>query len=455
MSQGSHEREEIRNHLLPYFEQLVDEVYQARQQTDEPMETEEAIARCGDELSAEAIGRWLADCDLEASHIEVGGDVYYRLGQSAEKTYKTVRGDVRISRHRYRKQGEHNGPTVCPLELRCGMVESTFTPRAGEAMAYAAAEMPERNAADMAAKLGAMTYSPSSFKRVARSVATRWERDRERFEDRTIQRVEIPDDTRRLAVSIDRVSLLMVEEDGLNWRMAWCGTVTMVDEDGTALKTLRFGRMPTESSHVVREQMLWDVKALVGRGEDLEVVCVSDGSRQLCEILDEDYPGAVRYIDFYHLIEKLAAAVRAYANHRPLRRSPDEIVDDWRMRLLNNDGAIDEIYEIIDGWNVRDLQVGDNRPVHAALTYIENHRGQMNYAAARRRGHPIGSGHVEACCKQLVDNRMKRNGQRWKPQGGQAILTLRSLATDARWDAAMEVMMPTFRQHVEPVSQAA
>lgn len=39
--------------------------------------------------------------------------------------------------------------------------------------------------------------------------------------------------------------------------------------------------------------------------------------------------------------------------------------------------------------------------------------------------------HVEACCKQLVHTRMKRNGQRWKRRGGQAILTLRKLATDA------------------------
>ena len=50
---------------------------------------------------------------------------------------------------------------------------------------------------------------------------------------------------------------------------------------------------------------------------------------------------------------------------------------------------------------------------------------------------------------------MKRNGQRWKEQGGQAVLTLRSLATDARWDVAMDVLMPTFRQSVKAVNQVA
>ena len=47
---------------------------------------------------------------------------------------------------------------------------------------------------------------------------------------------------------------------------------------------------------------------------------------------------------------------------------------------------------------------------------------------------------------------MKRGGQRWKEQGGQAVLALRSLATDARWDVAMDVLMLTFRQSVEPAN---
>jgi hypothetical protein len=34
-------------------------------------------------------------------------------------------------------------------------------------------------------------------------------------------------------------------------------------------------------------------------------------------------------------------------------------------------------------------------------------------------------------------------------------LTLRSLATDARWEEAMQVMMPIFKRRVELVAQAA
>lgn len=186
------------------------------------------------------------------------------------------------------------------------------------------------------------------------------------------------------------------------------------------------------------------------------MVCLSDGAKELCTILDEDYPTAcARYIDYYHLVEKLAAAVKAYANHRPLLRTAEEMINDWRLRLLNRDDAIEEIEAIMTRWRAHHITVGDKKPVHEALTYIENNREQMRYKRAREKGHPIGSGHVEACCKQLVQSRMKRSGQRWKEEGGQAVLTLRSLATDARWDVAMGELMPTFKRPVEPLGHAA
>ena len=39
---------------------------------------------------------------------------------------------------------------------------------------------------------------------------------------------------------------------------------------------------------------------------------------------------------------------------------------------------------------------------------------------------PIGSGIVEAACKTLVTQRMKRSGMRWRHEGGQAKL-------DTKW----------------------
>src|SRR5690554_4020111 len=346
MRQGSHSRNEIRKHLLPFFENLVDEVHRARQEKAS-MQSEATIARRGDALVAEAIGQWLRGFDRDDKHLNIDGARYYRLKDPVEKTYATSRGKVRISRHIYRPSGVHNGAIACPVELSVGMVQGQWTPGCAVSMAYTAQELPERNAAKLASKLGAMNYSASSFKRVTRALGAGWEKDRDLFEEATIEAVQIPETAECLAISVDRVSLPMAEDEGVNYRMAYCGAVTMYDGQGEPLKTLRYGRMPAEGSSCLREQMRWDVEALLKRRPDLELICLSDGAAEMCNILDEEFPNAVRYIDYYHLVEKLAAAITAYANHRPLSKTKDEVIASWQFRLLNEDDAIDTIEKTI------------------------------------------------------------------------------------------------------------
>lgn len=64
--------------------------------------------------------------------------------------------------------------------------------------------------------------------------------------------------------------------------------------------------MPREGTHILREQMKGDMGVLCGRRGDLEVVTLSDGVVEMCNILDTDCPEATRYIDYYHLPEKLS-----------------------------------------------------------------------------------------------------------------------------------------------------
>ena len=60
----------------------------------------------------------------------------------------------------------------------------------------------------------------------------------------------------------------------------------------------------------------------------------------------------------------------------------------------------------------------------------------MNYPTRRMLNRPIGSGVAEAANKTLVTRRLKLSGQRWVHEGGQAVLTWRSLYQSGRFDAA-------------------
>jgi hypothetical protein len=93
------------------------------------------------------------------------------------------------------------------------------------------------------------------------------------------------------------------------------------------------------------------------------------------------------------------------------------------------------------------------RPVGDALRYLRSRLSQMNYAEARQRGLPIGSGAVEATCKSLVNLRMKRPGSRWKHKSGNEILQLRALQLSDRWVAAMPRVLSSLRKPVHVASR--
>jgi hypothetical protein len=152
-------------------------------------------------------------------------------------------------------------------------------------------------------------------------------------------------------------------------------------------------------------------------------------------------------IDFWHVAEKLGAAARVIHG-----RAAADVIGRWKMLLLNTMSAPSQIKRELLGSKKRDVVVGDERPVHAAITYIENQVDRMNFVAARSVGLPIGSGNVEATCKSLVGQRLVRSGSRWKPSTAQHIIDLRALALSSRWDAAMAMVLKSQMHQVRRVA---
>ena len=102
-----------------------------------------------------------------------------------------------------------------------------------------------------------------------------------------------------------------------------------------------------------------------------------------------------RLVDLCHLTEKLGAAAQAMDSDS---KAADEKLTRWKMTLLNRaSAAIDILVELMESG--LDEGVGENHPVHAAITYLQTHSAEadrMNYARARRLGLPLGSGNAEA-----------------------------------------------------------
>jgi hypothetical protein len=234
--------------------------------------------------------------------------------------------------------------------------------------------------------------------------------------------------------------------------MAYCGTVTVHDAEGEAQLTLRYGRMPGADADSLCEAMADDVAALLSKRKELEVMLLCDGAPEMwnrlrAHINAESIGKPVHeLVDFWHQLEKLEAAAKVIAP-----AGTDETTRRWRMRLLNASGAAMEILDELHASGRERVTLNGEQPVHQAITYLTNHADHLDYASARRKGLPIGSGNVEATCKGLFEIRFKRSGSRWKDPTGAHVADLRALALSDRWNRGIELTLAALRT---PVIQA-
>ena len=72
--------------------------------------------------------------------------------------------------------------------------------------------------------------------------------------------------------------------------------------------------------------------------------------------------------------------------------------------------------------------------------YVRNNLHRMDYPRYRKEGWQIGSGHIEAACKTVVNQRLKQSGMRWGCDGADAVCHLRALyeGETRQWDAFWE-----------------
>ena len=90
---------------------------------------------------------------------------------------------------------------------------------------------------------------------------------------------------------------------------------------------------------------------------------------------------------------------------------------------------------------LRDTANGDHAEIERELAFFRKHRHRMRYHALKEEGIAIGSGVVEAACKTLVAQRLKRSGMRWRIAGGQAVLTFRALIKSGLFNQAWAALM--------------
>jgi len=210
--------------------------------------------------------------------------------------------------------------------------------------------------------------------------------------------------------------------------------------------------MPESKKVTLQQQVEAEAASILALRPDLLRVHLADGAKdnwRLMHDIEANLPAPsqapIEIVDFYHACEHLKNGCDA-AWGESTQQSMDYFgrLKTW---LKERDDGAERVIRILRFQC--SLAKGNRRKrLEAELTYFRNQQARMHYAEYIRLCLPIASGVMEASCKTLVTQRLKRSGMAWTNAGGQAILTLRSLIQSDRWASAWNLLSADFRKTI-------
>ncbi len=429
---------------------------------------QEQIMAVERELLAEELMRY----DMSADEIEVD-QIEYRRTLTSPETYLTIAGPVTIRRSLYRPV-RVEGPTLCPLELRAGILAGYWTPRAARQAAFAMAHLPTGDCEALFAELGGMHPSRPSLDRLPKTLSPHWEAQRQVWEAHLRTQEALDPQAAIVAISVDGVTLRMKAQTPQDprhqpgkhasgptgQREAGCGSVVVYDGQGERLQTVRYARMPERRKVTLQQEVQTEVASLLTLRPDLKRVLLADGAEpnwQMLIAIDQacgpsPHP-SISIVDFYHACDHLKEACDAnWGESTPASQAAFQ-----RLKTILKEApqGVERVIRVLT-YYFRRASGRKQKRLRIQLTYFRNQCHRMHYAQYLQEHLPIASGVIEASCKTLVTQRMKLSGMAWSAKGGQAILTLRSLIQSKRWQPAWELLQNSFRKPVRVcVSQSS
>jgi hypothetical protein len=150
-----------------------------------------------------------AMAEAHPDRVRIDGIAYARHHEGTV-TYHSLCGPLTVRRATYREVGEHNGPTVVPLDLAGGLIEGA-TPALAYRVALGYAQGPGPHAEEQMHADHRQPPSRSTLERLATAIGTAVTRTAPRIESIVLKAETLPEGTRGVSVGIDRTTVPMEE----------------------------------------------------------------------------------------------------------------------------------------------------------------------------------------------------------------------------------------------------
>jgi hypothetical protein len=399
------------------------------------------------ELLRQALQRGAqAKADATPPRCPVCGQPLARLSSGHARTFATRFGLITVARARGHCKRCRKWRT--PADTALGLEETAgYSPAVQDMAALLASKMPVEDASTVLAHLTGVKLPRATLEREARRQGERAQRLRTQL-DRSAAlaqpQLELTLEPYQMVMQLDAwnirerddwgrsAALRRQGQEPARWHWVYTGTCFRLDQrgqtsSGRPLISERGFVVTREGLEGLREQLHAEARRR-GLGQAAGALVIADGAVWIWRLADDRWPQARQRLDFYHAVEHLAAVGRALFGE-----APDKL-QAWLQPLvkqLQNESAVKVIRQLED--ILATLPQGSAAvAVAREVNYLREHQTRMDYRAARRAGEPIGSGPVEATCRQY-QCRFKRPGQFWSRCGDEALLCLETFWRNGRW----------------------
>ena len=373
------------------------------------------------------------------------GKAMRREGAKRAKTFTSMVGKVKVMRSYYRCRG--CGETAAPLDGHVRLASKSVTPGLERLLLSVSSEAGSVRAAEMLRELSGIRLSRSRLDREVRRLGS----EVSEFERKDVWE---PEDGPALpVVGIDGTGVPMRPEEtrgrkgkheggeaksreskllriceverrpdkdsrsGGDTVRAVPGSVTQTAAIDSAQAGPAGGTLSDFGARLRREAMRR------GLFHAEEVVVVSDGAAWIENTARQVFAGQrVTFIlDLFHVLERLQEALNELIPDDSRRRQVF-----GRMKALTAGGRAERVIQLI----------GRHRKASARAAefagYCRANLYRMKYGEYRGRGLPVGSGLIEAACRHIVADRLKKSGSRWSKDGANGIMAIRCCRENGR-----------------------
>ena len=350
------------------------------------------------------------------------------------KTYISIFGPISIKRAYYYNKEKRNG--IYPLEQNNYFLKDMCLPEVKELICYTSALEPFGQAQNILKHLSGIEVSTFEIQKTSKSIGD----ELVKIEDELIH------NPKQYKPSKKQIDKMVISMDGAmintkeGWKEVKSGVIYEYEKENDNFKT----KHKTYISRIEKsDEFSKRLKQEAGRRHYLDVnelIVIGDGAKWIWDLAEKEFPLAAQIVDWYHAKQHLYNIIDLlYEN----KKTNEAVSFTETCSDILYSGDIDSLEEMIIQKRMENNiieQMDDFIKLQTEMNYFKTNKNRMKYRYFREKGYPIGSGIIEAACKQLVQLRLKRNGMKWKKSGAHSILQLRCQYLGNRWDDVKNII---------------